>query len=166
MINLASNLTRWEDKTDPSGKSRPRMLCVPYLQVNCIAVVLFPLLTIVSSWTYSRLQIHDEAIFELRLNETDIKQLQEISRLSCCNDCEKFFKLKVPLLLNCSAGVNWAAMKEIWGARRYSYQSWLHSATQSSSNLSPEETAIWWKRSALGRNEGDLNTSVANFRME
>ncbi|KAL7444515.1 hypothetical protein ACHAXH_008374 [Discostella pseudostelligera] len=59
------------------------------------------------------LQIHDEMILEVRLNERDIKLLKDIVVKSCCNDCERFFGLKVPLLLNCSAGKTWGAMKEI-----------------------------------------------------
>jgi len=80
MINMTTNLTRWQDVS-----SRPRML----------------------------LQIHDEMILEVRFNENDIKDLKDIAIKSCCNDCERLFQLKVPLLLNCSAGMSWGAMREL-----------------------------------------------------
>ena len=47
-----------------------------------------------------RLQIHDELILEVRLNERDIKLLQDIAFKSCSTDVEQFFGLKVPLLIN------------------------------------------------------------------
>jgi len=59
------------------------------------------------------LSIHDEVILEVRLNERDIKQLKELAVLSCCARCEKYFGLKVPLLLTCSAGKAWGAMEDI-----------------------------------------------------
>jgi len=80
MINMTTNLTRWQDVS-----SRPRML----------------------------LQIHDEMILEVRFNENDIKDLKDIAIKSCCNDCERLFQLKVPLLLNCSAGMSWGAMRDL-----------------------------------------------------
>ncbi|KAL7542317.1 hypothetical protein ACHAXR_011673 [Thalassiosira sp. AJA248-18] len=86
MINMQTTLTmHWRDDVDPIGTSnRPRMI----------------------------LQIHDEVILEVRFNERDIKRLQTIAQKSCCLDCEDFFGLKVPLLLKCSAGRKWGAMKE------------------------------------------------------
>jgi len=80
MINMTTNLTRWQDVS-----SRPRML----------------------------LQIHDEMILEVRFNENHIKDLKDIATKSCCNDCERLFQLKVPLLLNCSAGMSWGAMRDL-----------------------------------------------------
>jgi len=80
MINMTTNLTRWQDVS-----SRPRML----------------------------LQIHDEMILEVCFNENDIKDLKDIAMKSCCSDCERLFQLKVPLLLNCSAGMSWGAMRDL-----------------------------------------------------
>ncbi len=53
-----------------------------------------------ASGMFHSLQIHDEMILEVRLNERDIKLLQDIAVKSCCNNCEQFFGLKVPLMLN------------------------------------------------------------------
>jgi len=86
MINMAQNLARWRDEAEPNGAStRPRML----------------------------LQIHDEMILEVRMNMRDVRRLRDVAQKSCCEGCEEFFGLSVPLLLKCSAGICWGAMKEI-----------------------------------------------------
>jgi len=86
MIQLSKNLMQWRDDNESNGAStRPQML----------------------------LGIHDEVILEVRFKERDIKRLRKIAHKSCCKDCETLFGLKVPLLLQCSAGKSWGAMQKI-----------------------------------------------------
>jgi len=59
------------------------------------------------------LQIHDEVVLEVRMKASAIQRLKSIAFKSCCVECEKQFHLKVPLLLTCSAGRSWGAMKDI-----------------------------------------------------
>mmetsp|Transcript_13722 Transcript_13722/g.28873 ORF Transcript_13722/g.28873 Transcript_13722/m.28873 type:complete len:265 (+) Transcript_13722:3005-3799(+) len=59
------------------------------------------------------LQIHDELLLELMLNTNDIKRLQSIALKSCCDECQSYFGLRVPLIVKCSCGLSWGKMKEI-----------------------------------------------------
>lgn len=59
------------------------------------------------------LQIHDELLIEVDANEEALGRMRAIAMESCCLDCERKFRLKVPLLLKCSAGLSWGGMEEM-----------------------------------------------------
>ena len=60
-----------------------------------------------------RLQIHDELLIEVDANEEALGRMRRIAVESCCLDCERKFRLKVPLSLKCSAGLSWGGMEEM-----------------------------------------------------
>ena len=64
-----------------------------------------------------RLQIHDELVLEVCFDETHIYWLKEIAIKSCCHDCEKCFRLTVPLILDCTCGLSWQSMKPLGDAK-------------------------------------------------
>jgi hypothetical protein len=68
----------------------------------------------ISHW---RLQIHDELILELNFDEEHISRMKEIAIKSCCIDCEKFYGLTVPLILDCTCGLSWQSMKPLGGPK-------------------------------------------------
>ena len=46
-------------------------------------------------------------------NEEAVGRMRTIAMESCCRECERKFRLKVPLSLKCSAGLSWGGMEEM-----------------------------------------------------
>lgn len=97
--------------------SAPR--CCKYsrhIYVKCCSFHAWP-----TSYTSNleRLQIHDELVLEVNRDEKQVFWLKEIAVKSCCRDCEKIFKLTVPLVLDCTVGYTWSSqsMRPIGGAK-------------------------------------------------
>lgn len=58
-------------------------------------------------------QIHDELLFEVAANEVDINRLRDAVMRCCADECEREFRMSVPLKLKCSYGASWGSMVEM-----------------------------------------------------
>ena len=58
-------------------------------------------------------QIHDELLFEVVANESDIHRLRDAVMRCCAEDCVREFRMAVPLKLKCSYGGSWGSMVEM-----------------------------------------------------
>ena len=56
-------------------------------------------------------------MLELNFDEDHMYWMKELAIKSCCTDCEKAFGLSVPLLLDCTVGLSWQAMKALGDAK-------------------------------------------------
>ena len=58
-------------------------------------------------------QIHDELLFEVVANESDINRLRDAVMRCCAEECVREFRMSVPLKLKCSYGASWGSMVEM-----------------------------------------------------
>lgn len=59
------------------------------------------------------LQIHDELLFEIPANQSDVDKLKSVVTRACTEECQEELRLSVPLKLKCSVGLTWGNMDEI-----------------------------------------------------
>ena len=58
-------------------------------------------------------QIHDELLFEVVANKSDINRLRDAVMRCCAEECVREFRMSVPLKLKCSYGASWGSMAEM-----------------------------------------------------
>ena len=65
------------------------------------------------AFSFKRLQIHDELLFETIKSISEVKRLHSAIMRCCGEECVEELQLKVPLKLTCMVGDNWGKMEDI-----------------------------------------------------